>query len=145
MPPTESDLSSASHLPHASKADQPYRGFSEDGVGQQAARMVLDSISRLILWMSRLSSVREGWVSGRLLEHGICRYYLQRCQSQRAMKKVRQRVNALTDRCRATANLRDVIAALNPIMRGWGNYFRIGNAAIKFNRSIGMSRTDCSV
>jgi RNA-directed DNA polymerase len=25
-----------------------------------------------------------------------------------------------------------VIAAINPILRGWGNYFRTGNAARKF-------------
>jgi len=25
-----------------------------------------------------------------------------------------------------------VIAELNPILRGWGNYFRTGNAAVKF-------------
>jgi RNA-directed DNA polymerase len=29
-------------------------------------------------------------------------------------------------------DIRDVIAAINPILRGWGNYFRTGNAARKF-------------
>ena len=29
---------------------------------------------------------------------------------------------------------RDVIADLNPILRGWGNYFRTGNAAKKFRQ-----------
>ena len=29
-------------------------------------------------------------------------------------------------------DIRDVIADLNPILRGWGNYFRTGNAAEKF-------------
>ena len=32
------------------------------------------------------------------------------------------------------ADIRDVIAAMNPILRGWGNYFRTGNAAQKFNQ-----------
>ena len=27
-----------------------------------------------------------------------------------------------------------MIADLNPILRGWGNYFRTGNAAKKFNQ-----------
>jgi RNA-directed DNA polymerase len=71
-------------------------------------------------------------VSGRLLERGIRRYYLQRWPSQRAMKRVRQRVKALTGRGRAGQDIRDVIAELNPVLRGWGNYFRTGNAAIKF-------------
>ena len=29
-------------------------------------------------------------------------------------------------------DIRDVVAAINPILRGWGNYFRTGNAARKF-------------
>ena len=71
-------------------------------------------------------------VSGRLLERGIRRYYLQRWPSQRAMKRVRGRVRDLTGRGRAGQDIRDVIADLNPVLRGWGNYFRTGNAAIKF-------------
>ena len=31
-------------------------------------------------------------------------------------------------------DIRDVIADLNPILRGWGNYFRTGNAANKFRQ-----------
>ena len=31
-------------------------------------------------------------------------------------------------------DIRDVIAELNPILRGWGNYFRTGNAATKFRQ-----------
>jgi RNA-directed DNA polymerase len=27
-----------------------------------------------------------------------------------------------------------VIADLNPVLRGWGNYFRTGNAAVKFRQ-----------
>ncbi len=71
-------------------------------------------------------------VSGRLLERGIRRYYLHRWPSQRAMNRVRARIKAKTDRGRVGTDLRDVIAAINPVLRGWGNYFRTGNAAIKF-------------
>jgi RNA-directed DNA polymerase len=71
-------------------------------------------------------------VSGRLLERGVRRYYLQRWPSQRAMKRIRARIKALTGRGRAGMDIRDVIAAINPILRGWGNYFRTGNAARKF-------------
>jgi RNA-directed DNA polymerase len=71
-------------------------------------------------------------VSGRLLERGVRRYYLQRWPSQRAMKRIRARIKALTGRGRTGMDIRDVIAAINPILRGWGNYFRTGNATIKF-------------
>jgi len=29
-------------------------------------------------------------------------------------------------------DLKDLIGSLNPFLRGWGNYFRTGNAADKF-------------
>jgi RNA-directed DNA polymerase len=75
-------------------------------------------------------------VSGRMLERGIRRYYLHRWPSQRAMKRIRARVKQLTDRRRNAGlqDVRDVIAALNPVLRGWGNYFRTGNAADKFRQ-----------
>jgi hypothetical protein len=59
-------------------------------------------------------------------------YFLQRWPSQRAMARVRARVRALTRRARCHTDLRTVIADLNPVLRGWGQYFRTGNAAAKF-------------
>jgi len=74
-------------------------------------------------------------VSGRLLERGIRRYYLHRWPSARSMKRVRQKVKALTGRNRnGVKDIRVLIRDLNPVLRGWGNYFRTGNAAIKFRQ-----------
>jgi RNA-directed DNA polymerase len=75
-------------------------------------------------------------VSGRLLERGIRCYYLHRWPSQRAMKRIRARIRELTDRRRRAGmkDIREVIADLNPVLRGWGNYFRTGNAADKFTQ-----------
>jgi len=50
------------------------------------------------------------------------------------MRRVRQRVKQLTPRSRCHVDLRDVIAQLNPVLRGWGGYFRTGNADVKFNQ-----------
>jgi RNA-directed DNA polymerase len=75
-------------------------------------------------------------MSGRLWEQKrIVRYYLHRWPSQQAMKRLRAKVHARTGRNRAGADIRDVIADLNPLLRGWGNYFRTGNAAIKFRQA----------
>jgi len=71
-------------------------------------------------------------VSGRLLERGIRRYYLHRWPSQRSMKRAREKVKALTGRNRCHQDIREIITMINPILRGWGNYFRTGNAADKF-------------
>lgn len=74
-------------------------------------------------------------VSGRLLERGIRRYYLHRWPSARSMKRVRAKVKALTGRNRNGAkDVRVLISDLNPVLRGWGNYFRTGNAAAKFHQ-----------
>ncbi|MFM7296274.1 MAG: group II intron reverse transcriptase/maturase, partial [Planctomycetota bacterium] len=59
-------------------------------------------------------------------------YFLNRWPSQRAMKRVRQRVKELTPRSRCHADIREVIRDLNPVLRGWGNYFRTGNASRRF-------------
>jgi len=72
-------------------------------------------------------------MSGRLWEQRrIIRYYLHRWPSQRSMKRARQRIKALTGRSQVGRELEDVIYDLNLFLRGWGNYFRTGNAAIKF-------------
>jgi group II intron reverse transcriptase/maturase len=72
-------------------------------------------------------------MSGRLWERTRRRvYYLQRCPSQRAMRRIRQRVRDLTPRGRCHENLRTVIADLNPVLRGWAQYFRTGNATDHF-------------
>jgi RNA-directed DNA polymerase len=74
-------------------------------------------------------------VSGRLLERGIRRYYLQRWPSVRSMKRVRERVRGVTGSNRVgIKDVRVVIDGLNPILRGWGTYFRTGNAATKFQQ-----------
>jgi group II intron reverse transcriptase/maturase len=61
-------------------------------------------------------------------------YFLQRRPSQRSLARVRARVKSLTPRRRCHEDLRRVIAEVNPVLRGWGEYFRTGNAARKFNQ-----------
>jgi RNA-directed DNA polymerase len=61
-------------------------------------------------------------------------YYLQRWPSSGAMCRIRQRVKACTPRSVCHRDLRETIAQLNPVLRGWGAYFRTGNAANKFGQ-----------
>ena len=72
-------------------------------------------------------------MSGKLWEQRrIVRYYLHRWPSQRSMKRARARIKALTGRSQVGMELKEVIGRLNLFLRGWGNYFRTGNAAMKF-------------
>ena len=62
--------------------------------------------------------------------------YLYRWPSPRAMNAIRTRIRDLTQHCRwaGMTDIREVIGELNPVLRGWGGYFRTGNASGKFNQ-----------
>ena len=59
-------------------------------------------------------------------------YFLQREPSKRSMLRIRSRVRELTPRARCHEDVRAVIGSLNLVLRGWGEYFRTGNAAERF-------------
>jgi hypothetical protein len=69
-----------------------------------------------------------------VLSHFKRREYLFRWPSSRAMNRIRARIRELTDRRRwaGLKDIRQVVEVLNPVLRGWGNYFRTGNASLKF-------------
>lgn len=124
------------------------RSAAEASVAQELAGKVLADLGlELHPEKTKVVDLREGRegfdflgchfrarVSGRMLEQGVRRYYLHRWPSDRAMNRVRGKIKAKTGRGRADQDIREVIADLNPILRGWGNYFRTGNAAKKFNQ-----------
>jgi group II intron reverse transcriptase/maturase len=61
------------------------------------------------------------------------RHFMQRWPAPKALKKIRVRVHELTDpRQTRTSDVVAVIDKLNPVLRGWGNYFRTGNADREF-------------
>ena len=59
-------------------------------------------------------------------------FYMQRWPSKRAMGSIRDKVRAATDRRYVGYSLETAVERLNPVLRGWGNYFRYGNSARKF-------------
>lgn len=61
------------------------------------------------------------------------RYYLQSWPSERAMNSIRTAIRERTDRRRVGWPVEWVVADLNPVLRGWGAYFRRGNSARKFS------------
>ncbi|MGB8381579.1 MAG: group II intron reverse transcriptase/maturase, partial [Dermatophilaceae bacterium] len=134
--------------------------YADDGVvlcrSAAQAEAALDAVGEILTALglrlhpdkTRVVDLREGRegldflgchfrarMSGRLWEQrGIVRYYLHRWPSQRAMKRLRDKVRVRTGRNRVGRDVREVIADLNPVLRGWGNYFRTGNAATKFRQ-----------
>ncbi len=49
------------------------------------------------------------------------------------MASIRAKIRDQTPRGFAGRDLHHVVADLNPVLRGWGNYFRYGNSSRKFN------------
>jgi hypothetical protein len=52
--------------------------------------------------------------------------------------RLRDRVRELTDARRSGKDVKQSVAELNPVLRGWGNYFRTGNADREFNKMDGF-------
>ena len=61
-------------------------------------------------------------------------HFMQRWPSPKAMKRIRERVREMTDARNSGQDVKQIIAKLTPVLRGWGNYFRSGNADRKFNQ-----------
>jgi len=62
------------------------------------------------------------------------RWYLHQWPSTQAMKSIRARIRERTHRRYAGMDLRVLVTMyLNPMLRGWGTYFRVGNSARKFS------------
>jgi group II intron reverse transcriptase/maturase len=74
-------------------------------------------------------------MSGKIWESERKRvYFLQRWPSTISVKRVKQRVKELTPNAACHQDLREVIAKINPVLRGWGGYFATGNATTQFNQ-----------
>jgi len=118
---------------------------------EEAARRISLILARLKLELHPektrrvdLSQGREGFdflgchlrkrMSGRIWEKERKRvYFLQREPSKRSMSRIREKVRERTGRDRnRVKDVRVLIEAINPVLRGWGNYFRTGNAADRF-------------
>jgi len=61
-------------------------------------------------------------------------YYMHRWPSPKARKRLRDRVREITDRRHSGQDVKQIIAALNPVLRGWGNYFRSGTCRREFHQ-----------
>jgi group II intron reverse transcriptase/maturase len=63
------------------------------------------------------------------------RRFLWLWPGKRAMAQVRERIRAITSpRWRLLEPLEALVRLLNPVLRGWGAYFRVGNAGRQFDQ-----------
>jgi len=60
-------------------------------------------------------------------------HFMQRWPSPKATKKLRDRVREITSKRQSGKDVKQIIAELTPVLRGWGNYFRTGNADREFH------------
>jgi RNA-directed DNA polymerase len=62
------------------------------------------------------------------------RWYLHRSPSPRAMAQMGEKIRERTRRSIAHMPMEQTVENLNRVLRGWGNYFRYGNSADKFDQ-----------
>ncbi len=61
--------------------------------------------------------------------------YCHRWPSQRAMRAIRSRVKEITaPRYRLPEPIAGIVSEVNQVLRGWGAYFRVGNATRHFQQ-----------
>lgn len=84
---------------------------------------------------------REGFVflgctirKKRSIQRAPDKHFVQRWPSPKATKKLRDRVCEITSKRNSGKDVKQIIAELTPVLRGWGNYFRTGNADREFNK-----------
>jgi RNA-directed DNA polymerase len=70
----------------------------------------------------------------RSIQRNPRRHFMQRWPSPKATKKLRERVRELTSKRQSGKDVRQLIVDLAPVLRGWGNYYRTGNADREFNK-----------
>ena len=74
----------------------------------------------------------------RSIQRAPDRHYMHRWPSPKATKKLRDRVHELTGKQHSGKDVKQIVAALTPVLRGWGNYFRTGTADREFNKMDGF-------
>ena len=70
----------------------------------------------------------------RSIQRAPDKHFMQRWPSPKATKKLRARVREITSKRQSGKDVKQIIAELTPVLRGWGNYFRTGNADREFNK-----------
>jgi group II intron reverse transcriptase/maturase len=74
----------------------------------------------------------------RSIQRAPDKYYMQRWPSPKATMKLRERVHELTSKKQSGKDVKQIVAELTPVLRGWGNYFRTGTADREFNKLDGF-------
>jgi group II intron reverse transcriptase/maturase len=130
--------------------------FADDFVAmcrtESAAREALRRIGLVMEWLgltlhpakTRLVDLRRGRESfvflgctirkKRSIQRAPDKHFMQRWPSPKATKKLRDRVREITSKRNSGQDVKQIIAELTPVLRGWGNYFRTGNADREFNK-----------
>lgn len=114
---------------------------------REARRRIEEMLGRLKLTLhpdkTRMVDVRQGKDSfvflgcthrkRRSIQRNPRAHYMHRWPSPRALSKLRERVHHLTRVGNGARDVKEVFALLNPVLRGWGNYFRTGTARREFH------------
>lgn len=108
-----------------------------DALWEEVADLLAPLGLRLSVAKSRLCHIDEGldflgYHIQRRLKRGTNQRYVYTYPSKKALASITGRVRAMTNR-RGHRTLADLLHQLNPVLRGWCNYFRYGVSAATFH------------
>jgi RNA-directed DNA polymerase len=136
----------------ATEALEVMRVAGNQGITLSAVREWLRRIglvmNRLGLTMhpakTRLVDLRRGKESfvslgctirkGRSIQRNPGWHFMQRWPSPKATKKLREHIREITSKRQSGKEVKQIIADLTPVLRGWRNYFRSGKADREFHK-----------
>ena len=107
------------------------------GMAEQALQNLREIMGKLKLTVNeektRICKVPEGhfdflgYTFGRLYTPKTGRAYISMCPSKKSIKRMVEKVHALTDRKTSWQETTEVVGKLNRSLRGWANYFQVGS------------------
>ena len=137
-------------LGHEARLDAHVVNYADDfviccrGTAESAMTAMRVMMSKLKLTVNETKThVRQvpaetfdflGYTFGRQRSHRTGRWFLGGAPSKKRIVRVCQTISTMTDRTRTHLSATELVAKLNPVLRGWAGYFCLGPVSTAYRK-----------